>query len=213
MLINQNWGLIDYKLAWEQQKELVARLLDGGADDYLIFCEHNSVITLGRNSSRDNIILGESALKALNVDLYEIDRGGDVTLHNAGQLVGYPILSLFRYKLDLHWYLRMIEQTIIDVLAEYGIKAGRVEGYTGVWIDGERKICAIGVHCSRWITSHGFAFNVNNDLNEFNYIVPCGINEKNKSITSLSTELGANIDMVLLRAQVDFQFRKNLANF
>ena len=98
----------------------------------------------------------------------------------------------------------MIEQTIIDVLAEYGIKAGRVEGYTGVWIDGERKICAIGVHCSRWITSHGFAFNVNNDLNEFNYIVPCGINEKNKSITSLSTELGANIDMVLLRAQVDF---------
>ena len=149
--------------------------------------------SIGRTGTKDNVLQTEEYLGSRGVKVVYNDRGGDVTLHNPGQLVGYPIFNLKDFRKDLHWFLREIEAVIIELLLHYGIESGRVKGLTGVWIDNLRKICAIGLHCSGWVTSHGFALNVNNDMDDFSYIVPCGINIK--EVTSMSNELGMNVAM------------------
>jgi len=183
----QNWGLIDYLEAWEKQKELVADIQQNRDKNVLVLCQHPTVITIGKNGSKDNVLLSDEELKQNNVKVVLNNRGGDVTLHNPHQLVGYPIFNLSSLKEDLHWFLRTIEEVIIELVAKYGIVASRVAGLTGVWVDSERKICAMGLHCSRWVTSHGFALNVNNNISEFNFIVPCGIEDK--KVTSIAKEL------------------------
>lgn len=194
MIEFENWGLIDYKIAWNKQKEIYNKLLNNNdLKGVFVVCQHPTVITLGRNSKISNILFKPEFLEQMGVKIYEIERGGDVTLHNPGQIVGYPIFNLTHFKQDLHWFLREIEQSLIDLIAKYNIIGSRVEGLTGVWIDGKRKIAAIGLHCSRWITSHGFALNVSNNLLEFSYIVPCGITDK--EVTSISKELGKEIDI------------------
>jgi lipoyl(octanoyl) transferase len=200
MIEFQDWGLIDYNLAWDRQRELVAQVQKDRAKSYLIFCEHPSTITIGKSGSAENIIKSSEFLKSLGVDVVEIDRGGDVTLHNPRQLVGYPIFNLSAFKEDLHWFLREMEQSIIDAIARFGIVGGRVPGLTGVWIEESRKIAAMGFHCSRWVTSHGFALNVNNDMSEFDYIVPCGIQDK--AVCSISQELKKEVDMELVKITV-----------
>lgn len=186
-------GTTKYSEALEKQKEAYNIVASQNDRNILIFCEHPTVITIGRVGRKSNIKIQESFLKKLGIEIFEIDRGGDVTLHNIGQLVGYPIFNLNNFKKDLHWFLRTIEQCIIDLLEIYNIKAGRIEKLTGVWIENTRKICAIGFHCKNWITSHGFALNVNNNLDEFNYIVPCGISDK--EITSMQKELKKELDI------------------
>lgn len=188
----QDWGLIEYGAALEAQNKLINDVTENRNKNFLVFCEHPSVITVGRNGRESNIIASNEFLKSKGIEVYDINRGGDVTLHNPGQLVGYPIFNLSAYKEDLHWFLREIEQCIIDLLENYDIKGERNQGLTGVWLEKERKICAIGFHSSRWVTSHGFALNVNNSLLEFNYIVPCGINDK--KVTSIQAEIGEKID-------------------
>ncbi len=201
MIEIQNWGLIDYLDGWNKQKEIVSRLQENpDLPGVLVLCQHPTVITLGRNSSRENILFKPEFLEQMGVKLYDIERGGDVTIHNQGQLVGYPIFNLKHFKTDLHWFLRQIEQIIIELILKYEIVGGRVEGLTGVWIEDSRKIAAIGLHCSRWITSHGFALNVSNNLNEFSYIVPCGIQDK--EVTSISKETGTYIDIVKIENEV-----------
>ncbi|GAB5465502.1 MAG: lipoyl(octanoyl) transferase LipB [Candidatus Kapaibacteriales bacterium] len=203
-----DWGLIDYNEAWNMQKELVSKLqnrkknqVKSDIDGFLVFCEHPSVITMGKNTQEGNLVKSEQELNSLGISTIPVNRGGDVTLHNPGQIVGYPIIDLSEYKEDLHWFLRTIEQTIAKVLEQYGIEAEGHEEYTGVWIEGERKICAIGLHCSRWITSHGFAFNIGNDISEFDYIVPCGIEDK--AVTSLKNELMINSKSVANGTRID----------
>ncbi|MFY8161597.1 MAG: lipoyl(octanoyl) transferase LipB [Candidatus Kapaibacteriota bacterium] len=191
----EDWGLISYKEAYQKQKEIVKSInenrINNVNNSILVVCEHPTVITIGKSGTIDNVLFDEETLKTKNVELTFTDRGGDVTLHNPNQLVGYPIFDLSYYKQDLHWFLREIEECIIELVALYGIQSTRVDGLTGVWIDDidkskQRKICAMGLHCSRWITSHGFALNVNNDLTEFEYIIPCGIREK--EVTSIYKE-------------------------
>ncbi|HLP29596.1 MAG TPA: lipoyl(octanoyl) transferase LipB [Candidatus Didemnitutus sp.] len=206
-MIIQDWGLIDFNEAWRRQRELVDAILRSDHPDTLVMCEHPPVITLGRTTQQGSVVVDPDVLKLQHVDVIEINRGGEATVHNPGQLVGYPIFNLTRTKPDLHWFLRTIEQCIIDVLHEYEVVGGRVDGLTGVWIDGTRKICAIGIHCSRWITSHGFALNVNNDLGLFDAIVPCGI--RDKGVTSLEAETGRVIEMRELRTKIADSFRKN----
>lgn len=192
----QYWEKINYTEAWEKQKELVKKSqLD--KTNFLVLCEHPSVITIGKSGSEQNIILSEEKLKTMGIDVIYTDRGGDVTLHNPGQLVGYPIFNLENFRKDLHWFLREIEGTIIELLSLYHIKSDRIKGLTGVWIDSEKKICAIGLHSSRWVSSHGFALNVNNNLEEFNYIIPCGISDK--KITSIKEEIGTDIEFNSIR--------------
>jgi lipoyl(octanoyl) transferase len=156
-------------------------------------CEHPTVITIGKEGGEQHLLISSEFLQSLHIEVIPINRGGDITLHNPGQMVVYPIFNLMDYKQDLHWFLRAIEQVIIEVLKHYHIKSDRIPGKTGVWIDQKRKICAIGLHCSRWVTSHGLAFNISNDINQFEWIVPCGIN--NMNVTSLSQELGYIPDM------------------
>lgn len=209
-MIIQDWGLIEFNEAWRRQRELVDAILRLDHPDTLVLCEHPSVITLGRTTQEGSVVMDPELLKQQHVDVIEINRGGEATVHNPGQLVGYPIFNLTRSKQDLHWFLRTIEQCIIDVLQEYEVVGGRVDGLTGVWVDGTRKICAIGIHCSRWITSHGFALNVNNDLGLFETIVPCGI--RDKGVTSLAAETRREIDMHHLRTLVEEAFRKNFGD-
>ena len=171
MLEYQDWGLIEYRTAWEKQKSLVDLIQKERNKNILVLCEHPSVITIGRSGKDSNILTSKEFLKLQGIDSVEIDRGGDVTLHNPGQLVGYPIFNLTSLKEDLHWFLREIEECIIELLLEFGVNSHRIEGLTGVWVDNMRKICAMGLHCSRWVTSHGFALNINNNLKEFNYII------------------------------------------
>ena len=180
MITTENWGLIDYDIAWENQRQIVKDIQTKRDKNVLVFCQHPTVITIGRNGTINNVLSQPDFLKSIGIKVIDIDRGGDVTMHNPGQLVGYPIFNLSSFKEDLHWFLRQIESAIIDLAAVYGIKAGRVDGLTGVWVDGKRKLCAMGMHCSRWVTSHGFALNVNNNLSE---------------LTSLSIETGQNIDI------------------
>jgi lipoyl(octanoyl) transferase len=198
MIEIQDWGLIDYREAWDKQKDIAAGIHSTGKAGVLAICQHPSVITIGRGGSAANILSEPAFLKSLGIDVVETDRGGDVTIHNPSQLVGYPIFDLAHFRKDLHWFLREIEACIIELLEKYNIKGGRVEGLTGVWVQGQRKICAIGLHCSRWITSHGFALNVSNNLNEFSLIVPCGISDK--SVTSIEKETAARADYDLVKA-------------
>jgi lipoyl(octanoyl) transferase len=207
MISVEDWGLIEYKEAWDKQKLYAGEVFIKKRASTLVLCEHPSVITIGKSGTDGNIIPKPEFLKLMGIDVFNIDRGGDVTLHNPGQLVGYPIFNLAEYKQDLHWFLREIEQCIIDLLKEYDINGGRVEGLTGVWIDGFRKICAMGLHCSRWITSHGFALNVNNNLSEFDYIVPCGI--KDKDVTSIEKELGTRIEISEVKQKSAEIFKKH----
>jgi lipoyl(octanoyl) transferase len=179
-------GRIDYGAALQLQEELIAARKQGSIADQLLLLEHPHVITLGRNGHMENVLAGDDVLARAGISFYPINRGGDVTYHGPGQLVGYPILDLREWKRDVGGYVRGLEQAIIDTLEEYGIAAGRIPKLTGVWV-GECKIAAIGVHISRWVTSHGFALNVNTDLSYFQYIVPCGLT---KPVTSMA-QLGA----------------------
>lgn len=192
MIAIEYWGLINYRAAWKAQEELSKEVYAGTKPSTLVLCQHPTVITIGRNGSDGNILIPRSEAEMRNIEIIPINRGGDVTLHNPGQLVGYPIFRLRDYKEDLHWFLREIEQCIIELIRSYGIDSNRVNGLTGVWIESQRKICAIGIHCSRWVTSHGFALNIHNDICEFDMIVPCGIQEK--SVTSMEREVIAPID-------------------
>ena len=173
---------MEYGKALELQRQLVAERKQGLIPDQLLLLEHPHVITLGRNGHLDNLLADDQVLGRAGISFYPTDRGGDITYHGPGQLVGYPILDLREWKRDVVAYVRAVEQAIIDTLAEYGIAAGRIPKLTGVWVDG-RKIAAIGVHISRWVTSHGFALNVATDLSYFHYIVPCGLT---KPVTSMA---------------------------
>jgi lipoyl(octanoyl) transferase len=212
----QDWGLIDYKEAWDRQEALFGQTVDQKThirnmkmategdeyeDDeqtpnYLVFCEHPHVYTLGKSGKPEHLLLDEKGLKEKKATYYPINRGGDITYHGPGQIVGYPIIDLDNFFTDIHLYLRTLEEAVILTLAEYGLSAGRYPGYTGVWFDADndraRKICALGVRCSRWVTMHGFAFNVNTDLDYFKNIVPCGIDDKD--VTSMQRELGRKVD-------------------
>ncbi|RAU84397.1 lipoyl(octanoyl) transferase LipB [Pontibacter arcticus] len=219
----EHLGLIDYKEAWDYQEKLFKSILDLKAHNrtaapeaqqatpnYLLFCYHPHVYTLGKSGHEENLLLNESGLEAKGATYYKINRGGDITYHGPGQIVGYPILDLESFFTDIHKYLRFLEEAVILTLKEYNIEAGRIAGLTGVWLDHEaqinpRKICAMGVKCSRWVTMHGFAFNVNTDLDYFNNIVPCGISDK--QVTSLAKELGHEVSL----SEVEEKLRKHLA--
>ena len=184
------------KSKWYQNPELAAQSGEA-TTDYLLFCQHPHVYTLGKSGSMENLLVNDARIKELNVSFFKTNRGGDITYHGPGQIVGYPILDLEHYGTDLGKYMRNLEEVMIRMLSRYSITAGRLPGSTGVWLDADikgraRKICAMGVKCSRWITMHGFALNVNTDLNYFNYIVPCGITDK--TVTSMQQELGKTID-------------------
>lgn len=213
---------MDYKDCWNYQEELfnsIVKQKTANRDlpeekqtptkNYLLFVEHPHVYTLGKSGDEKNLLVNDSQLQQKQATYYKINRGGDITYHGPGQLVAYPILDLDNFFTDIHKYLRLLEETIIKTLAEYGIKAGRSKGETGVWLDEgnskARKICAFGVRCSRWVTMHGWGFNVNADLDYFNNIIPCGINDK--AVTSLHTELGKKVDM----AEIKEKLKKNFA--
>jgi lipoyl(octanoyl) transferase len=191
-------GLIGYAEAWELQKRLVAARKTGSMEDVLLLCEHSHVITLGRNGKREHLLASEQVLRQKGVEFHCSDRGGDITYHGPGQLVGYPILNLGAIRKDVVWYVRMLEEVMIRATAEFGIIPERVTGKTGIWVraakdsnapaSNEEKLGAIGVHISRWVTSHGFAYNVSTDLRYFDLIVPCGIT--GRKATSLEKILG-----------------------
>lgn len=185
-------GFIDYKEAWDLQKEIFSKRVSGEFEDSLFLLEHPNTYTLGKTAHKENLKGSEDYLKENNISVYDIDRGGDITYHGPGQIVGYPIIDLSNWFKDTHKYLRALEEVIIKTCSEYGLNCGRNPKHTGVWI-GDRKIAAIGIKVSRWVTMHGFAFNVNTDLNLFNGIIPCGIQDK--SVTSLSKELGKEISI------------------
>ncbi|MBS4043318.1 MAG: lipoyl(octanoyl) transferase LipB [Chitinophagaceae bacterium] len=220
----QDLGIQPYKQVWDYQEQLLKANVDIKMKNralkenetplptqhHLLFVEHPPVYTLGKNGKEQNILISNLELQQKNIEYYHINRGGDITFHGPEQLVGYPILDLDQFKTDLGWYLRSIEDVIILTMADYGIVGERSKGETGVWIDTdlkgkERKICAIGIKCSRWVTMHGFAFNVNTDLSYFNHIVPCGI--VNKKVTSLEKELGRKIDMNEVKEKVKHHFQ------
>jgi lipoyl(octanoyl) transferase len=178
---------------------------------YLLFVEHPPVYTLGKSGNKENVLIGDEEMKNKNIQFFATNRGGDITFHGPAQLVGYPILDLEKFYTDIGKYLRNLEETIILTMAEYGIKGERSAGETGVWVEPgipgrERKICAIGVRCSRWITMHGFAFNVNTDLSYFNHIIPCGIADK--QVTSLEKECGHTLNMDDVKEKVKRNFEK-----
>jgi lipoyl(octanoyl) transferase len=177
-------GRMEYGAALDLQRQLVAARKEGGGPDWLLLVEHPHVITLGRNGHLENLLASERVLARAGISFYPTDRGGDITYHGPGQLVGYPILDLREWRRDVGAYVRSVEQAIIDTLADYGIASGRIPKLTGVWV-GERKIAAIGVHLSRWVTSHGFALNVHTDLSYFQYIVPCGLTKPVASMAQL----------------------------
>jgi lipoyl(octanoyl) transferase len=221
----ENWGLTDYQTAWDKQEKIFKHLVDHKFEqrtkpdnekvhllNHLIFCEHPPVYTLGKSGKVENLLLDDEGLKRHGASFFPINRGGDITFHGPGQLVGYPIFDLEQFFTDIHKYLRFLEEAVILTLAHYGVEGSRFEGYTGVWIDPDkataRKICAMGVRCSRWVTMHGFAFNVNTDLKYFNHIIPCGIDDK--AVTSLAQELGKKVDFTevsqILKLNIAQQF-------
>ncbi len=218
-VIFQDLGHIAYAEAWAYQErlhtELISRKRKGEEPSvrthYLLFCEHPPVYTLGKSGSIDHLLMSEEELRERGVDFFRINRGGDITYHGPGQIVGYPIFDLDGFFTDVHRYVRYLEEAVIRTLAEYGIEAGRVEKYTGVWLPAkgflpQRKICAIGVHLSRWVTLHGFALNVNTDLSFFRGIVPCGIQEEGKDVTSMQMELGREVDVEEVKAKLKRHF-------
>ena len=208
-----NLGTDDYKRVWDYQESIFKKTVDQkilnrntkhpkdqrSTHNYLILCEHPHVYTLGKSGSIDNLLLDEKGLQDHYAQFYRINRGGDITYHGPGQLVAYPLLDLENFFTDIHKYLRLLEEAVILALADFGIASGRIEGLTGVWVDFEegaqdpRKICAMGVKSSRWVTMHGLALNVNTDLSYFEHIVPCGIDDK--AVTSMNKELGHHADM------------------
>jgi len=217
-IIVQDMGILPYQQAWDYQEGLLqknlaikSRQLEGNGEEtnsvevgmkstsnYLLFVEHPPVYTLGKSGKSENVLLNEGERKERGIEFFHTNRGGDITFHGPGQIVGYPIIDLENFFTDIGRYLRSLEEVIILTLREYGIEAGRSKGETGVWLDPdrvgfERKICAMGVRCSRWITMHGFALNVNTDLSYFGGIVPCGI--QNKQVTSIAKELGSEVAM------------------
>ncbi len=185
-------GLVEYREGLRLQQELIALRKAGKIHDTLLLLEHPHVYTLGRNARRENLLVSEARLAEIGAALHETDRGGDITYHGPGQLVGYPIFDLTGHRRDIAWFMRSLEEVFIGVASEYGIKAARITGAPGVWV-GNEKLVALGVHISRWVTSHGFAFNVNPDLSHFDHIVPCGL--KDKGVTSLARLLGREISM------------------
>ncbi len=216
----QDLGLMDYKKAWDYQEMLLNEIVSEKRanrelpDDnqfqpkhYLLFCEHPHVFTLGKSGKEDHLLLDENQLLENDAVFYKINRGGDITYHGPGQVVGYPIFNLDYFFNDIHLYLRYLEEAVIRMLKEYGITASRINKLTGVWIHGEdrekaRKICAFGVRCSRWVTMHGFALNVNTDMNYFDHIIPCGIADK--SVTSMEIEIGSKINMEEVKSKLKF---------
>ena len=238
-VIFRDLGSMDYQAAWDYQEKLLqenvrrksevrSRMSEAGievsdfkpltihaspltTEHYLLFVEHPPVYTLGKSGNIENVLIDEEMRSAKGIEFFRTNRGGDITYHGPGQIVGYPILDLEKFYTDIGKYLRNIEEVAILTLADYGIKGDRSSGETGVWIDPEikgreRKICAIGVRTSRWITMHGFAFNVNTDLSHFNYIIPCGIN--NKQVTSLEKELDRKIDIEEVKERLRKNFEK-----
>ncbi len=194
----------NFEEVWELQSHLQHGLIkskkSGMLDkaNHLLICEHPSVYTLGKSGDEANLITSSEELAAQNVTFYKINRGGDITYHGPGQVTVYPIFDLDHFYNDLHRFVRELEQIVINALAHYSIKGDRIKEFTGVWLDADspnkRKICAIGIHMSKWVSMHGFALNINTDLNFFNNIIPCGINDQDKSVTSISQELGREVD-------------------
>lgn len=222
-VIFKDLGRINYKEAWDFQESIFSGVLNNKSEnrnrsddnqirttDYLLFAEHNPVYTLGKSGDMNNLLANKNQLDDLGIEFFKINRGGDITYHGPGQLVGYPILNLDHFFTDIHRYLRTLEDVIIDTLFDYGLKGARISGETGVWLDPgtpfARKICAMGVRASRWVTMHGWAFNINTDLKYFQHIIPCGISDK--SVTSLNIELGKKIDMLEVKQKVKYHFEK-----
>ena len=209
-------GLIDYKDGWDRQTELFQKILavksenrnlpnneQRTTDNYLVFCEHPHVYTLGKSGDESNLLIKKEELSTIGATYYHINRGGDITYHGPGQLVVYPVIDLENFFTDIHQYMRLLEEVVIQTLREFKIESGRLAGLTGVWLDPEhktkaRKICAMGVKTSRWVTLHGLALNVNTDLSYFNHMIPCGITDK--AVTSMDKELGGSVDMVELKS-------------
>ena len=222
-VIFEDLGIQSYQPTWDYQEQLLKEAValkteartqnkeasEAATQHRFILVEHPPVFTLGKNGNRSNVLVSDEQLKVLGIEYYHINRGGDITYHGLQQVVGYPIVDLDKFKPDLGWYLRSLEEVIIQVLAEYGLKGERSAGETGVWLDPQdpfvaRKICAMGIKCSRWITMHGFALNVNTDLSHFEFIVPCGI--QGKTVTSLEKELGKKIDYEEVKQKIKFHF-------
>ncbi len=214
-VVFRDLGLVDYKKAWDYQEEVFQGIIsvksrnrkEGtniATQSHLLFCEHPHVYTLGKSGDEKNLLVSDAHLKSRGAAFYKINRGGDITYHGPGQIVGYPILDLDNFFTDIHKYLRFLEEAVIKTIAEYGVEGKRSSDETGVWLDvgkrTARKICALGVRSSRWVTMHGFAFNVNTDLSYFENIVPCGI--EGKSVTSLQEELGYKLDLEEVKVKV-----------
>lgn len=221
-----NLGLIDYQKAWDYQAEIFNRILSiksanrnlpeneqRETENHVIFCEHPHVFTLGKSGDERNLLIPKEELNTIRATYHHINRGGDITYHGPGQIVGYPVIDLENFFTDIHRYMRFMEEAVIETLSAYNISSGRIPGLTGVWIDAghpasARKICALGVKSSRWVTMHGFALNVNTDLSYFDYIIPCGINDK--AVTSMEKELGSSQNMLeveeVLKEKLSQQF-------
>ena len=221
----QRLGLVPYLPTWDLQEQLLAATLAIKAQNraaeaaalppqptpnHLLFCQHPPTYTLGKSGKPEHLLLDEAGLAARGATFHRINRGGDITFHGPGQLVAYPLLDLENFRPDIHWYLRALEEAVIQTLATYGLRAGRIAGLTGVWLDWEagaanpRKICALGVRCSRWVTLHGLALNVNTDLSYFGHIVPCGIADK--AVTSLQAELGRAVPVAEVQKRLLAEF-------
>ena len=232
-VIFKDLGIIEFEDAWQIQEELFKEKIATKIENrkivqvgkkpkiqshHLLFCEHPPVYTLGKSGSVNHLLIDQESMKNKGFKFFKINRGGDITYHGPGQIVGYPIFDLDFFFSDIHKYIRYLEEAIIQTLNFYGLKGIREDGYTGVWLEadnknGLRKICAIGVHLSRWVTMHGFAFNINTDLSHFSHIIPCGIQEKHIGVTSLEKELGKSIPLkevkaiLLQQLQEIFSFR------
>lgn len=223
-VIFEDLGLKSYQPTWDYQESLLLKntqiksaarekqedVTQTATEHKLIIVEHPPVFTLGKNGKREHVLVSEEHLQKLGIEFFHINRGGDITYHGPQQIVGYPIMDLDKFKTDLGWYLRSLEQVIINVIAQYGLVGERSEGETGVWLEPNdpfmaRKICAMGIKCSRWITMHGFALNVNTDLSHFEYIVPCGI--QGKTVTSLEKEVGKKVDYEEVKQKIKEQFQ------
>ena len=229
-VIYEDLGLISYKKAWDYQKVVQQRIIkekreaDKEPKNRLLLCEHNPVFTLGKSGKVENLIMNPAQLEANGIEFYKINRGGDITYHGPGQITGYPIFDLDQFYNDVHRYVRELEQVVINVLEYFDLNGERVAGFTGVWLQPSshntqsRKICAIGVHMSRWVSMHGFALNVKPDLSHFTGIVPCGIQDSSKTVTSISEELNQSIDLqkvkLLLKSEFEnvFQYEYLIEN-
>ena len=225
-VVFQDLSNISYKDAWDFQGEIRNEIIATKQKNrelakqnkdllpiqhHLIFCEHPPVYTLGKSGSADNLLLNEKGLQKKGIEFFKTNRGGDITFHGPGQIVGYPIFDMEGFFTDVHRYVRYLEEAVILTLADYGIEGFRIKEYTGVWLPEKgmlpkRKICAIGVHLSRWVTMHGFAFNINTDLSYFHHIIPCGISDKDKDVTSLAFELGKTIDITDVKEKLKTHF-------